>query len=112
MCIRDSRVASSLHAAPVVYDAASGRELATLEEEGYLTYVTQLGDMLVTEYISTEGDRYGLLLDSDFEILARLPGLCDVWNGSFIFDYESGNLRQCRLYSIQELIVLGQNYIE
>ena len=108
----DYRVASSLHAAPVVYDAASGRELATLEEEGYLTYVTQLGDMLVTEYISTEGDRYGLLLDSDFEILARLPGLCDVWNGSFIFDYESGNLRQCRLYSIQELIVLGQNYIE
>ena len=108
----DYRVASSLHAAPVVYDAASGRELATLEEEGYLTYVTQLGDLLVTEYISTEGDRYGLLLNSDFEVLARLPGLCDVWNGSFIFDYESGNLRQCRLYSIQELIVLGQNYIE
>lgn len=108
----DYRVASSLHAAPVVYDVASGRELATLEEEGYLTYVTQLGDMLVTEYISTEGDRYGLLLNSDFEVLARLPGLCDVWNGSFIFDYESGNLRQCRLYSIQELIVLGQNYIE
>lgn len=108
----DYRVASSLHAAPVVYDAASGREMATLEEEGYLTYVTQLGDLLVTEYISTEGDRYGLLLDSDFEVLARLPGLCDVWNGSFIFDYESGNLRQCRLYSIQELIVLGQNYIE
>ena len=108
----DYRVASSLHEAPVVYDAVSGRELATLEEEGYLTYVTQIGNMLVTEYISTEGDRYGLLLDSDFEILARLPGLCDVWNGSFIFDYESGNLRQCRLYSIQELIVLGQNYIE
>lgn len=108
----DYRVASSLHAAPVVYDAASGRELATLEEEGYLTYVTQLGDLLVTEYISTEGERYGLLLNSDFEILAKLPGLCDVWNGSFIFDYESGNLRQCRLYSIQELITLGQNYIE
>ena len=108
----DYRVASSLHAAPVVYDAASGRELATLEEEGYLTYVTQLGDLLVTEYISTEGERYGLLLNSDFEILAKLPGLCDVWNGSFIFDYASGNLRQCRLYSIQELIALGQNYIE
>lgn len=108
----DYRVASSLHAAPVVYDAASGRELATLEEEGYLTYVTQLGDLLVTEYISTEGERYGLLLDSNFEVLAKLPGLCDVWNGSFIFDYESGNLRQCRLYSIQELIALGQNYIE
>lgn len=108
----DYRVASSLHAAPVVYDAASGRELATLEEEGYLTYVTQLGDLLVTEYINTEGERYGLLLDSDFEVLAKLPGLCDVWNGSFIFDYESGNLRQCRLYSIQELIALGQNYIE
>ena len=105
-------MASSLHAAPVVYDAASGRELATLEEEGYLTYVTQLGDLLVTEYISTEGEHYGLLLNSDFEILAKLPGLCDVWNGSFIFDYESGNLRQCRLYSIQELIALGQNYIE
>lgn len=108
----DYRVASSLHEAPVVYDAVSGRELATLEEEGYLTYVTQIGNMLVTEYINTEGERYGLLLNSDFEVLAKLPGLCDVWNGSFIFDYESGNLRQCRLYSIQELIVLGQNYIQ
>lgn len=108
----DYRVTSSLHAAPVVYDIASGRELATLEEEGYLTYVTQLGDLLVTEYISTEGERYGLLLNADFEVLAKLPDLCDIWNDSFIFDYESGNLRQCRLYSIQELIVLGQNYIE
>lgn len=106
------RVASSLHEAPVIYDAATGKQLAVLEEDGYLTYVSQAGDYLITEYIATSGERYGLLLDEHMEKLAYLPGLCDVAGDMLVFDCGSGNLRQCCLYSLQELIALGEAYIE
>ena len=96
----------------MVYDRETGKKLAELETESYLTYVTQLGELLVTEYVNTEGERYGLLLDENFETLAYLPGLCDTADGKLVFDYGNGNLRQCRLYSLQELMALGETYIK
>ena len=39
---------SSLHSAPEVYDSESGRHVATLEEDAYLTYVTQMGEYKIT----------------------------------------------------------------
>ena len=48
------RIASSLHSAPVVYDRETGKKVTELETESYLTYVTQLGELLVTEYVNTE----------------------------------------------------------
>ncbi len=104
------RIASGLHDAPVVYDAESGAELAVLESDGYLTYVTEVGDYLITEYMDTAGGRYGLLLNRRFEVLALLPGLCDVSGDRLVFDDKSGNLRQSRLYSLRELIALGEAY--
>lgn len=106
------RVTSSLHSAPEVYDIKSGRLAATLEKDSYLTYVTQVGDYIITEYISAAGERYGILLDSELQTLAYLPKLCDVVGETLVFDYQSGNLRQCRLYSLQELIALGESYIK
>ncbi len=105
------RVASSLHSAPEVYDRRSGRKLAVLEEDSYLTYVTQAGDYIITEYVSADGKRYGILLDEKFQKLAYLPGLCDFVNDMFIFDYNSGSLRQSRLYSLRELKALGDIYL-
>jgi len=106
------RIVSALHEAPVVYDLKTGKEVARLESDAYLTYVTQLGEYIITEYLVTEGDgsRYGLLLNRKLETLAVLPNLCDVSDGELIFDYESGNLRHCRLYSLRELIELGDTY--
>lgn len=105
------RFASELHAAPKVYDIKSGRFIAELEKDAYLTYVTQAGDYIITEYVSAQGERYGLLLDNKLQKLAYLPGLCDVVDqDTLIFDDKSGNLRQCRLYSLQELIALGESY--
>lgn len=102
------RIESSLHDAPKAYDVETGRLAAVLEEETYLAYVTQLGEYILTEYVSAEGDRYGLLLDDRLETLAYLPKLCDTAGDRLIFDDGSGNLRQCRLYSLQELIALGE----
>lgn len=112
---KDYRVESSLHTAPKVYGRSSGKLLKSLESDDYLTYVTQTGEYLVTEYIATSGERYGLLLDRNLETVAYLPGLCDVLGEDmsetvFVFDCEGGNLRQCRLYSLQELIALGESY--
>lgn len=106
------RVASSLHGAPEVYDKKSGRKVKELEKESYLTYVTQEGEYIITEYVSAAGERYGLLLDENLETLAYLPGLCDVSDGMLIFDYDSGDLRQCRIYSLAELVDLGKGYLE
>lgn len=111
--ITDSyRIVSALHEPPAVYDLKTGAKVAELETDGYLTYVTQLDDYLITEYLVTEGGgrRYGLLLNQELETLAVLPNLCDVFEGELVFDYESGNLRHCRLYSLRELIALGETY--
>lgn len=105
------RIISSLHGAPEVYDIDSGRLIRTLAGEDYLTYVTQIGDCLIAEYVRSTGERYGLLLDKRFEELAYLPGLCDVIDKNMlIFDDQSGHLCECRLYSLQELITLGESY--
>ena len=106
------RVESSLHKAPEVYDLESNQKVAVLQEEDYLTYVTQLNEYIVTEYISAEGERYGLLLNDQFQTLAYLPRLCDIAGDMLVFDYGSGNLRQCRLYSLQELRALGEKYLQ
>lgn len=106
------RIVSELHAAPRVYDLESGTFITELETEDYLTYVTQIGEGMLTEYVKADGERYGLLLDGAFQVIASLPGVCDYMDGTFFFDDKSGNLRQCRFYSLQELVVLGETMIQ
>ena len=105
------RITSSLHDAPQVYLAESEKRIGELETEDYLTYVSQFGDYLISEYISTSGQRYGLLLDEKLQTIATLQGLCDISEGMLVFDYGDGILRQCRLYTLEELIALGETYI-
>lgn len=101
------KITAPLHEAPTAYDRESGRLIRTLEEDAYLTYVTQAGDFVITEYISAEGKRYGLLLNENCETVAYLPNLCDVVGDKLVFDDMSGNLRQSRLYSMQELFAFA-----
>ena len=72
--------------------------------------MTQAGEYILTEYVSSQGERFGLLLDENCETLARLPNLCDIVDGTLVFDYPTGNLRQCRIYSLQELLALAESY--
>lgn len=101
-------VTSTLHGAPTVVDRASGETIRELESEDFLTYVTEMEGGVITEYVTAQGTRYGLLLNEQWETVADLPGLCDVLpDGTLIFDDTRGNLRQSRIYSTQELIALG-----
>lgn len=105
------RIISPLHGTPTAYDLETGQLIGELESDDYLTYVTQVGNHVVTEYISAQGTRYGLLLDAHCDVLAELPNLCDILaDGTLIFDDMRGNLRQGRIYSTQELIALGKIY--
>lgn len=106
------RVISNLHSAPEVYEKENGELVAVLEEDAYLTYVTQIGENILTEYISTSGERYGVLLNHNLEKTAVLPGVCDFWENMLIFDDKTGILRHSRLYSPQELMTLGETYRE
>ena len=102
------RITSPLHGTPVAYDKDTGELVSELESRAYLTYVTQVGEYVITEYITAEAERYGLLLDGNCQTLAYLPWLCDVTNdGRLIFDDMLGNLRESRIYSIEELIALA-----
>ena len=81
-----------------------------MEKDDYLTYVTQVEDYVVTEYITAQGERYGLLLDGNCETLARLPDLCDILpDGRLVFDDMRGNLRQSHIYSLEELEALAKD---
>lgn len=106
------RIESPLHGAPQVYDRQSGKLVGELSSDAYLTYVTQVGDDLITEYISEDGMRWGLLLNAQLEPLARLPQLCDVSGQTLYFDDQLGNLRHCRLYSIEELEAIAHQKLE
>lgn len=104
------RVISPLHGTPLAYDRASGELICELEKDDYLTYVTEVEEYVITEYLTAQGERYGLLLNRQCETLARLPGLCDILaDGTLVFDNMAGDLRQSRIYSKQELIALAQN---
>lgn len=98
-----------LHEAPIVYERLTGKELCQLEQDAYLTYVTQVDEYIITEYITADGQRYGLLLDESCQTLAKLPNLCDIVGKELIFDYPSGNLRRSAIYSLEELLALA-NY--
>ncbi len=101
------RITSPLHGTPTAYDRETGTLVKELEKDAYMTYVTEMGEYIITEYTTTQGERYGLLLNGDLETLAVLPDLCDALDGRLIFDYSSGHLREGRIYSLAELLALA-----
>lgn len=98
------RIESPLHGSPTVYDTESGKKICQLEEDAYLTYATQVGELLILQYITAEGEFFGQIRDGHCEIIAELPYLSDVIGERLLFDYPTGNLRETRIYNRNELI--------
>lgn len=107
--IDDMRIESPLHGTPVVYDAQTGKEIARLKEDTYLTDVTKAGSWMVAQYITADGECSGQILDKSCTVLAELPYLCDVKGETLIFDYPSGSIRESEIYSIEELMEMAGN---
>lgn len=102
------RIESPLHGTPTAYDRKTGREVAQLDPDAYLTYVTQVGDRIVVQYVTTGDEYYGQILDENCRVLAELPDLCDVTRDTLLFDYPGGHVRQCGIYDLDQLLQLGQ----
>lgn len=96
-------IKSTLHEGAAVYNK-NDEFVCDLAQDGYLTYVTQVDNYMVTEYISTDGQRYALLLNENCEVIANLPNLTDIFNNELYFNYSSGNIRKCSIYSKEELL--------
>ena len=108
----DYIIKSDLHGAPRVYQKNNAEFICELEANGYLTYVTQLDNgNIVTQYINTEGDCFGILLDSDCQTIAYLPNLKDVYNEQLYFDYVDGTVRKSNIYSLDELVELANQKV-
>lgn len=101
-------IESPLHGSIAAYDRKTGRKVYEWEEDAYLTYVTQVGKYIIVQYVTTEGVKFGHLLDEKCRVLADLPYLCDVTDDRLIFDYPTGNMRETRIYDIEELIEKAQ----
>jgi len=106
----DLLITSPLHGTPVAQDILTGTVIRELERDAYLTYVTQVGEFVITEYISAYGDRFGLLLDGrTCETLAHIPELSDIIGDRLIINIRrSGSLRETRLFSTEELIEMAR----
>ena len=108
----DYRIEAPLHGAPQVYDAGSGEKICELDEDAFLTYVTQTGDYIIAQYITAEGFCYGILMDRNCRTLAELPYLCDIADGELYFDYPSGSIRKSEIYELDELVDMAEKELE
>lgn len=106
------RIESPLHGSPTVHDKKTDKLICELNEDGYLTYITQVGDYIVAQYVTADSYYYGVLLNDKCERLAYLPYLSDVMNSELYFDYPTGNMRKSRIYNIKELIKMAQNELK
>ena len=109
----DYRFASELGKASAVYKKDTDEVVMTLEENAYLTYVTEMGDYIVAQYVrmSEDGkrDKNAILLDRQLQKIAVLPDLCDVYNDTLYFDYANGHVKQSRIYSLEELLGIASS---
>jgi serine/threonine protein kinase/outer membrane protein assembly factor BamB len=101
-------IISPVHGTPAAYGLKNGGKLADLEKDAYLTYIAPFDGGIAAQYISSDGERFGELLDEAFRPVASLPNLCDISGGRLIFDYPQGILRHSRVYSINELLDLAK----
>jgi hypothetical protein len=104
----DALIVSPEHGTPAVYSLETGEKRAELEKDAYLTYITDTEKGAVSEYVSADGARFGILLNADYAPVARLPALTDLTADALLFDYKEGSLRKSRIYSVDELIDMAE----
>lgn len=101
-------IENRIHQNPVVYDRASGRQIAEIGKDAYLTYADELDGYLVLRFITTDLTQYGCLYDDRCRIKARIPYMCDVYDGKMYMDYQDGALRETKAYKLDELVDMAK----
>ncbi len=96
-------ISHQLHGNPVVYSNDDKKTIKELINDGYLTYVTEVGNNIILQYMTTDNFYYGVLLNDQLDVVAYMPYLCDVVDGELIFDLPSGKVRKSQIYKLEEL---------
>lgn len=106
-------IISPLHGTPTAYSLTTGKKIADLEKDSYLTYIKEMNGYVVSEYIMADGRQYAILLDNiSYQPLAKLTEFADIMSlNEVMFDYKNGTLRKSRVYTIDELINLASDYV-
>ena len=104
------RIESPLHGSSRTYNLFSGELIRELDVDALLAFVTQVGQYVITEYITVDGHRFGLLIDgTTAETLAYIPNLSDIIGTRLIInDRQTNTLRETRLFSEGELIEMAR----
>lgn len=97
---------------PVAYDIETNNFAKELDFNGYFKNISQLTDYILIEYIDINGDNYGILLDDNLEEIAYLPNLAGNLQDDLIFDYKEGTIRRSKIYTVDELKNIANNYIK
>lgn len=103
-------IKASLHGAPEVINKTTGKKIAELRADDYLTYITETDRYIIAQYIRTDGYFYGVLMNQNLGEIAILPRLCDISGGRLIYDFPNGNLKTSPIYSLNELKEMAKNY--
>lgn len=106
------RIESPLHGTPKVYDRESGKFITELNADAYLTYISEINNYIVAQYVTTDNKYYGCLMNQECQILAYLPNLCDVFGDKLLFDYPTGHIREAKLYELDDLKEIAQNELK
>jgi len=104
----NSIVISSEGLPAAVYNNRTGIYVDLLEPNMYLVSLTPIGDNIVSKYRTADGIYFGILLDENYEPIATLPRFVDVADNMLIF-HCNGVLRQSRIFSVEELIIVAIN---
>lgn len=107
---KDYIIKAPLHGTPEVISKKTGKRIAELKEEDYLTYVTEAAGYIIAQYVQTDGNFYGVLMNERFEEIAILPRLCDVSGKKLIFDFPAGNIKTSPIYSLDQLKEMAKNH--
>ncbi len=75
-----------------------------LSFDGYLTYVTEVNEHIILQYITTDNYVYGIMLNENLEVVGELPYLSDIVDSQLIFDLPNGKIRKSNLLSLDELL--------
>lgn len=108
--IGNLRIELPLHGTPMVYDAKTGKRVASLKKDTYLTYVTKAGSYLAAQYMAADGECSGQLLNEECEVIAELPYLSDVVGETLVFDYPAGSIRESKIYELEEIVGLSEQH--
>lgn len=105
------RIEAPLRENPKIYKIDTNELVGEWHEDAYLIYVTQVGEVIVAQYMTTDGVCYGVLFNEECVIIGKLPYLCDVIDGELYFDCPTGSIRKSKIYDIKELTQMAKKLV-